>query len=309
MLVAAALLAIELLLTNYVDNHEHQSKEADLPDTQTRKSIATTGVFRIEDIRKAMEEEKEREQQAARPTSTSGAFSLVFGDRYLLLIGLLLLFLNWVNTTGEYILGSVVEANARAAVAAGTAGGLTVGEYIGQFYGNFFSVVNTVSMLAQLFIVSRVVKYLGVRVGIMVLPLLALGAYSFLAFFPALGVVRWMKTAENTTDYSLNNTVRNILFLPTTREKKYKAKQAIDSFFYRTDDVLSAGLVFVGTTFLSLSASGFAMVNVALVSVWLVIAVMIGRLYAALYGDDGRCSAASICRSSGRSRACGGLRF
>ena len=49
------------------------------------------------------------------------------------------------------------------------------------------------------------------------------------------------KVAENSTDYSINNTIRNMLFLPCTREQKYSAKQAIDSFFVRMGDVLSAG--------------------------------------------------------------------
>jgi len=52
-----------------------------------------------------------------------------------------------------------------------------------------------------------------------------------LAFVPSLWWVLGAKVAENSTDYSLNNTVRNILFLPCSREEKYSAKQAIDSFF------------------------------------------------------------------------------
>ena len=39
-----------------------------------------------------------------------------------------------------------------------------------------------------------------------------------------------------------------MLFLPCTYEEKFSAKQAIDSFFVRMGDVLSAVLVFVGTT-------------------------------------------------------------
>lgn len=54
-------------------------------------------------------------------------------------------------------------------------------------------------------------------------------------------------TAENATDYSLQNTVRQVLFPPTTRKQKYKAKQAIDTFFVRAGDVLSAVLVFAGS--------------------------------------------------------------
>ena len=117
------------------------------------------------------------------------------------------------------------------------------------------------------------------RVGLLVLPIIALGGYAILAFVPILSFVRWAKTAENATDYSLQNTVRQALFLPTTREEKYKAKQAIDTFFVRAGDVFSAGLVYVGVNWLMFSTSQFAMFNLGLVIVWLIIAVLIGKRY------------------------------
>jgi len=89
--------------------------------------------------------------------------------------------------------------------------------------------------------------------------------------------VRWVKTAENSVDYSLQNTVKQMLFLPTTREEKYKAKQVTDSFVVRAGDVLSSATVFLGTSILALGTAQFAWINVALVCVWLVVAVMVGR--------------------------------
>jgi hypothetical protein len=44
-------------------------------------------------------------------------------------------------------------------------------------------------------------------------------------------------------------------------------------------DVLSALLVFIGTTFLALPARGFALFNMALVIAWFAIAWQVGRLY------------------------------
>jgi AAA family ATP:ADP antiporter len=208
-----------------------------------------------------------------------GTFRLVFEDRYLLLVAFLALILNWVNSTGEYILGRTVEGAAQAAVAAGTARGLSVPEYIGEFYSDFFFAVNLVGLTVQLFLVSRLLKYFGVRVAVMVLPIIALFGYAVLAFVPILSLVRVVKIAENATDYSVQNTVRNVLFLPTSREQKYKAKQAIDSFFVRGGDVLSALLVFVGTTTFGLAANGFARINLVLAAVWLLIALAIGREY------------------------------
>jgi AAA family ATP:ADP antiporter len=255
LLVAAVLLASTLSLTNVIDSRARSRPRAGA------KAAAVV---------------------AEEPIPPGGAFQLVLRNRYLLLIAFLMLFLNWVNTTGEYILGRVVKQTAERMVASGAAGGLDVGDTIGKFYADFFLGVNVVGVLTQLFLVSRILKYLGVRLALLFLPVIALGGYCLLAFHPVLGVVRWAKTAENATDYSLQNTVRNVLFLPTTREQKYKAKQAIDTFFVRAGDVLSAGLVLLGTTVLSFQTWHFALVNLVLVAVWLAIAVAIGWEHAKL---------------------------
>jgi AAA family ATP:ADP antiporter len=94
-----------------------------------------------------------------------------------------------------------------------------------------------------------------------------------------LALVRVVKIAENATDYSIQNTIRNVLFLPTSRDEKYKAKQAIDSFFQRAGDVLSATIVFTGITVLNWSVSGFARINLVLAGIWVVLAVAVGREY------------------------------
>ncbi len=260
LLVAAAILGVTLLLTNVIDARE-------------RRRIASASASDQADAEPVEE-----------PIGKGGAFQLVWSNRYLLLIAFLMLFLNWVNTTGEYILGRVIARDAVAAVAAGTAGGLDVGGYIGKFYADFFLIVNIVGVLTQLFLVSRILKYFGTRIALLFLPVIAMGGYLLLAFYPVLSAVRWAKTAENATDYSLNNTVRNVLFLPTTREQKYKAKQAIDTVFVRIGDLLSAALVFVGTVLLSFETQHFAIVNLVLVAVWIAIALAIGREHKKLVG-------------------------
>ena len=63
---------------------------------------------------------------------------------------------------------------------------------------------------------------------------------------PSFEAIRWLKIADNSLDYSLGNTTKQALWLPTSREAKYKAKQAIDSFCVRAGDVLQAGVVYTG---------------------------------------------------------------
>jgi AAA family ATP:ADP antiporter len=78
--------------------------------------------------------------------------------------------------------------------------------------------------------------------------------------------------AENSIDYSLNNTVRNMLWLPTTRRMKYVAKQAVDSFFARLGDVFSGVAVFVLVGQLDLGVRGVAAMNIVLVLAWIYVA-------------------------------------
>jgi AAA family ATP:ADP antiporter len=224
------------------------------------------------------------------PVRGRSGFALVFRDRYLLLIGLLMLLYNFVNTNGEYILGKLVLGAYVAAHGAAAVAGMDAKKVIGEFYGNFQTMVNVLSAVIQAFLVSRVLKHFGVRVALLVLPVVALIGYASMAFVPLLSFIRVAKLGENSLDYSLQNTTRNALYLPTSREAKYKAKQANDTFFVRFGDVLSAGLVFAGTTWLGFAPREFALVNVALIVVWLVLAVAIGRMFKRLADPDARAS-------------------
>jgi AAA family ATP:ADP antiporter len=212
-----------------------------------------------------------------------GAFALVFAHRYLVLLALLSLLFSWVNTNGEYLLSKLVKAAAHEAVQKGTISAREQGRFIGAFYGEFFFWVNLLGVFLQSFIVSRVVKYLGMGVGLLALPAIALGNSLAFLLLPVLAVVRIGKVLENGTDYSLHNTVRQMLWLPTTAAMKYKAKQAVDTFFVRMGDVSSALLVYVGTTFFGFGVRGFAVANLALVAGWLLVGLAIVRENARLH--------------------------
>jgi AAA family ATP:ADP antiporter len=271
LLLAAALLGACIVITNLI-------------------SLRVWGRRQIRVSQSSLEEWlKERR---ARKERENLAFGLLREHKYLWYIALLVLVLNLVNTTGEYILGRLVEdfgdrqveLAISEATAAGT--GLRFGDRdlgdayseeaqdefvqstIGNFYADFFRWVNLLGMFLQLFVVGRLVKLAGVRAGLIWLPIVALGTYGLVLFLPILRFVRIGKTVENASDYSINKTTVQMLFLPTSRDVKYKAKQAIDSFFHRVGDVGSAILVFVGTVVVGLDARGFALVNILFIVGW-----------------------------------------
>lgn len=261
LIAAAVLLGLCMLLTNLVNVREKSGKDGE-GDGETEGDRA--------------------EQSGDSRVKGRSGFALVFADRYLLLIAVLMLLSNLVNTTGEYILGKTVVANYTAHTGAAAAGGMDEKKIIGEFYGNYFTWVNIISAILQAFLVSRILKYLGVRTALLVLPFVALFGYLSMAFIPFIAFIRGAKIAENSLDYSVQNTTRNALYLPTSREAKYKAKQANDTFFVRLGDLASAGLVFAGTTWLAFGPRQFALTAVALVAVWLIIALVLGKRFQAL---------------------------
>ena len=214
-----------------------------------------------------------------------GGIGLVLHDRYLLLIALLVVLLNWINTTGEFILADFVQIDAER-MAAQSAGSLDAGELITAFYGNFQFWVTLIGLSIQLFLVSRIYRTIGVRGALVINPIIVAFGYALLAlspmlvgFVPVFTIVKLVKITENSVDYSLMNTTRQALFLPVDRDSKYEGKTAIDTFFWRFGDLIQAGVVFAGLHWLNWSTSHFAILNFVLALAWLGLAVAIGREY------------------------------
>jgi AAA family ATP:ADP antiporter len=220
-----------------------------------------------------------RHQTPPAALEKGGGFALLARTPYVRLICLLLVVLNLVNTTGGYVLDKAVVS--QAAIAAGGDGSAEEA-FIGAFYGRYYFWVNVLTALIQALLVSRIVKYAGIAGVLLALPVVAMGAYGSVVAGATFAVIQWAKTAENATDYSVMNTARQMLWLPTSREEKYKAKQAADTFVVRIGDMLSAGLVFAGTTWFGLGLRGFAGANLVLVALWIAVAILLLREYRAL---------------------------
>lgn len=227
--------------------------------------------------------------------SRQGAFQLVRSSRYLLGLALFALVLTLVNTNGEYLLSKLMKAAATDAVRQGQISAGAEGEFIGAAYGDFFFAVNTLGVILQAFVVSRLVRMIGLGKALFVLPVVALCDAVAVAILPLLSVIRIGKIAENATDYSLNNTLRQMLWLVTSREEKYKAKQVVDTFMVRLGDVASALLVAVLVGGWAFSVRQFALVNALLVALWILVTLIVVREHRQLE----RRQSSSVPRQSG----------
>jgi AAA family ATP:ADP antiporter len=219
---------------------------------------------------------------AEAPSGYLGVLSLVVRHRYLAAVALVALFTNWVNTNGENVLFRVVQDALHHEMAArGIADKAAIRSFVREgttaFYGDFFFWVNACALGAQALLASRLLRYGGFATVLLMLPVVSLVSYTAMALLPVIAVVRVMKVAENGTNYSINNTARQVLWLPTTSEMKYQAKPAIDALVVRVGDGLAALTVLVGVQLLDVTTQTLLLANVALVLAWLAASVAVVR--------------------------------
>ena len=251
-----------------------------------RREVRKAGEDREKGLAGAEEKAKVQEQ----PLKAGGGFRLIFKSRYLLLIAVMIGLYNFVNATGEFIITKVTVDQSIANTATKPAADAlpasspavtakTEMKTIHNAFMNYQFLTNLIALFIQLFLVSRIFKWVGIGGALLFLPLIALGGYALISFGAVLVLVRGVKAFENGTDYSLQNTTKAALFLVTKREEKYKAKAAIDTFFVRGGDTLSALAVVVGTQLLGLRIERYALLNVLVVIVLLVICFKIIKSY------------------------------
>ena len=238
-------------------------------------------IVRVVDARET--KDAARKKEAETPPGGEGGLSMIFSQRYLLLIAAIIFMVNLINTNGEYILDRTLnEETARL--------GLDVAAskiFVGEFTGSYYFYANLVGVVLQLFFTSRVFKYLDVRGALYLYPLLALTAYTGMTFVPLLAFVRIGKIGENSLDYSIYNAAKQALWLPTSREQKYVAKQAIDTFVVRAGDFVAGVLVAAGAFLVPRLAGShiddprwtkiYTITNVILAAVFLGIVILMGR--------------------------------
>ena len=141
--------------------------------------------------------------------------------------------------------------------------------------------VQLITIVAQVFISGRVIKWIGVGMTLAILPIMsiigfgALGMYTSLSLFVAFNVLR------RAGNYAFANPGREVLFTVIPPEDKYKAKNFIDTFVYRSGDQIGAWS-YAGLSALGLAVSSISLMAVPMSAVWLAVALWLGRRHTAM---------------------------
>ena len=138
-----------------------------------------------------------------------------------------------------------------------------------EFFGRFFLGLNVASVMIQVVLTTFVLRKFGVGIGLLALPAGLLLSTVGLLLLPILLMATLVKGAEGALRYSLDQSTRELLFLPVPTDVKYKVKPLIDLAVYRGGTGLGGVLLLVFTNWLGFEMRGVAIVCLALIVAWI----------------------------------------
>ena len=137
-------------------------------------------------------------------------------------------------------------------------------------------VVNVLTILFELYLTARIIKWFGVAVTLAIVPVAVAGGFVALGLWPTLWTLVVVQVVYRAGRYGLSKPAREVLFTVVSREEKYKSKAFIDAAVYRGGDLVS-GWIYAGLAFLGLTVGPIALVAAPAAALWAVIALRIGK--------------------------------
>jgi len=192
---------------------------------------------------------------------------LVVNSKYLLGIAAVLGIYEMVSNIVDFQLAALVESQ------------ITTSVERDSFFAGVGVWTNFVSIGVQLFLTSFVMKRYSVKAALLFLPVAILGGTLGFVFVPSLLFVGFMSVSDNALNYSINQSAKESLYTPTSRDVKYKAKSFIDMFVQRAGKVLAV-ILNLGLTALVITDVRWLSVAVGLLLIaWVGIIRFLGREY------------------------------
>ena len=215
-----------------------------------------------------------QDQRRKQNPLTEGA-RLVFKSRYLLSILMILGLYEMVSTIVDFQFKSAVSF-------------YLDGPAIGDLISKVYAVTTSIGLLVQLLLTSFIMTRFGVGAALLFLPIAVLLSSTGFFFFPLVLFGSAMSISDNALNYSMNQSAREALYVPTTREEKYKAKAFIDMFIQRFAKAVAVGLSLLITTFFTgfTNVPWLSVATVIILVIWIRAARFAGKEFQKLAGES-----------------------
>jgi AAA family ATP:ADP antiporter len=147
-----------------------------------------------------------------------------------------------------------------------------------RLFANMDLAVNVLTLVTQVFLTGRLLRWVGVGIGLAFVPLLSLLGFALLGGAPVLAVLLLFQVLRRAANFAIQRPAREVLYTVLPRSEKYKAKNFNDTFVYRLGDQLGAWS-YTAIAWVGLGLSGLAFTMVPLSALWLLLALWLGWRY------------------------------
>jgi AAA family ATP:ADP antiporter len=187
----------------------------------------------------------------------------VFASRYLMGIAAFITLMTFVSTVLYFQQASLV------AEAFSDRGERTA------FFARVDLVVSTLTIIFQVYLTARIIRWLGVGWTLAAIPVLMALGFVMLGLYPTLAVLVVVQVIYRAGRYGLTKPAREILWTVLGREEKYKSKPFLDAAIYRGGDLVS-GWIYTGLAAVGLSIGAIALTAAPVAGIWAFLALRLG---------------------------------
>ena len=144
------------------------------------------------------------------------------------------------------------------------------------FLANLEIWVNSITVLIQIFLTGRLLKWFGVGITLVAMPFLSMVGFAAMGIAPSLALLAIFQVTRRAAAYALLRPSREILFTVLRREDKYKVKTVTDTLGYRVGDQIGAWS-YGGLHAMGLGLSSISFIAVPVAAGWCALSVWLGK--------------------------------
>lgn len=147
------------------------------------------------------------------------------------------------------------------------------------FFSSFMAGVNALSFVLQFFLTSPLLRRLGIGFSLLLLPLTLFSGASWMALYPGLAAAMFLKISDGSVRYSIEQSTRDVLYLPIPNRVMGKLKAFVDVFVQRLAKGVGSLLILAVTTWWVLDNQVLSYVSILLAFVWVTCALLLRKEY------------------------------
>lgn len=216
---------------------------------------------------------EERKRVPAKQNAAIDGARLVGASKYLFAIAMIVFLYELNSQILDYQYSTAAQA---VEGAAGTQ----------AFFGRIGTIIGVISVITQFFLVSFIIRKFGVKTALLVLPAAMAAASGIYFTVPMLTTAALLTISDNSFSYSINQTARETLFVPTSADVKYKARAFINMLVQRVGKGAAILMALAFAAMVDLPIRYLSILAVVVIVIWVGFAWYAGRRFDSMAGDE-----------------------